>query len=112
MRGFELTTCRTSVHYSTDVTNRDIPIDNVYVHKNDNMSAPSMHATMHINIHSLPSKYEQLQQIIRRRSNIKLDYILLCETFVNDNNEVLYNIEEYVLITGKQEIETRILKAA
>lgn len=76
-------------------------IENIYSAQDSCDLVHSMHATMHINIHSLPSKHDQLQLIIRRLNNLKieLDYILLCETFLNESNQALYNIEGYNLIT-------------
>ena len=60
-----------------------------------------LQSTIHINIHSLPAKHEQLQTIIRRLSNINvhIEFILLCETFLNNNNQHLYQIEGYKLET-------------
>jgi hypothetical protein len=56
-----------------------------------------LQSTIHINI--LPAKYEQLQTLMRRLANINvnIEYILLCETFLNNNNEHLYKIEGYNL---------------
>jgi len=58
-----------------------------------------LHSIMHINIHSLPAKHDQLQLTITRleNNNIEIDVILLCETFLNDSNQKLYNIDGYQL---------------
>jgi len=58
------------------------------------------HITLHINIHSLAAKYGQLQTIIHRLINIKIqiDFILLCETFLNKKNAHLFYIEGFQLI--------------
>ena len=59
------------------------------------------HATLHINIHSLPAKHDQLQLITTRlnETGIEIDYILLCETFLSDYNQELYKIDGYQLVT-------------
>ena len=43
---------------------------------------------LHINIHSLPAKFDQLLDIISTLSenNIKVHCIMLCETFLNEHN--------------------------
>ena len=64
---------------------------------------------MHFNIRSLPSKFSELNQIINRLDdmNARLHCIMLCETFLTDNNYVHYNISGYNLVcrnrqTGKR----------
>ena len=64
---------------------------------------------MHFNIRSLPSKFSELKQIINRLDvmNVRLHCIMLCETFLTDNNYVHYNISGYNLVcrnrqTGKR----------
>ena len=58
------------------------------------------HNALHINIHSLPAKFEKLQELIVsfNEAGIKLDYILICETFLRENNSHLYNIKGYNFI--------------
>ena len=57
-------------------------------------------SAMHINIHSLPAKHSQLEIIVSRLKeiNVTMDFILLCETFLNNNNDSLYNIPGYNFI--------------
>ena len=52
---------------------------------------------MHLNIHSLSAKFEQLKQIMcqLQDQNIYLDAVLLCETFLHEGNANLFNIEGY-----------------
>ena len=52
---------------------------------------------LHINIHSLPSKFDQLQNMLDRLTEQKLevDFILLCETFLTDTNINLYSLPGY-----------------
>jgi cellulose biosynthesis protein BcsQ len=56
---------------------------------------------MHLNIQSLMSKHLALQEIIAHlgERRIVLDCILLCETFVHENNIQLLNIDGYKLIS-------------
>lgn len=59
------------------------------------------YSIMHINIQSLPAKLSKLEVLINRlaKSNIEIQFILLCETFLNQNNAHLYNIEGYTFIS-------------
>ena len=49
---------------------------------------------LHINIHSIPCKFELLKNIISRLQdiNIDLDFIFLCETFLTDLNKDKYQL--------------------
>ncbi len=77
--------------------------------KNNNINNELLQATIHINIHSLPAKHEQLQTMIKRLNNMNvyIEFILLCETFLNDRNQNLCNIEGYNLETRNREINSR-----
>jgi len=46
------------------------------------------HNVLHLNMPGLSSKYDQLKMLLSHLSdaNIEMYYILLCETFLNDNN--------------------------
>ncbi len=52
---------------------------------------------IHINIHSLPSKFEQLKEPITNIGDlgIQLDFNLLCETFLSEPKCNLYKIPGY-----------------
>ena len=84
-------------------------LENVNYKTNSSDQQMLTHATMHLNIHSLPSKYDQLQLMMRRLNTkkIELDYILLCETFLNNNNQSLYNIKGYEMITRNRITNTK-----
>ena len=58
------------------------------------------YCSLHINIHSLPAKLEQLKLIISEIHKIKIrvHFILLCETFLNNNSQALCNIDSYNLV--------------
>jgi hypothetical protein len=57
------------------------------------------YTAMHINIHSLPAKIDQLTTLLShlKQNNINLHFILLCETFLSDSNSSLFNIPGYTL---------------
>ena len=55
---------------------------------------------LHLNIQSLPDTFDKLKLPITEINdqNIKLDFILLCETFLMDINSNQYNIPYYNLL--------------
>ena len=55
------------------------------------------YCAIHLNIHSLPSKFDQLKDMIVRLNDnkIKVDFILLCETFLVDANADKFSIPGY-----------------
>jgi hypothetical protein len=55
------------------------------------------HTALHINIHSLPAKHDQLKTILTRFSDISIPirFVLLCETFLTDNNAHMFVIPGY-----------------
>ncbi len=70
----------------SDNTNILIPCEYSEIEHIDNTTI--MNAILHINIHSLPAKHDQLQTLITRpnKQNINVDFVLLCETLLNDRN--------------------------
>lgn len=46
------------------------------------------YSCLHLNIQSLPSKFDNLKDLLQilNDANTDIDYILMCETFLNDNN--------------------------
>ena len=55
---------------------------------------------MHLNIQSLPAKFDKLKLLISELHDqqIDLDFILLCETFLTDNIASQFNIEGFNLV--------------
>ena len=51
----------------------------------------------HINIHSIPNKFEDLNDILNnmQSKHILPDILLLCETFLNENNHDKFQIPNY-----------------
>ena len=58
------------------------------------------HKSIHINIRSLPGKFDKLKLFVHRlkEMNIDIDFILLCETFLNAQNADMYQIPGYKFI--------------
>jgi exonuclease III len=64
---------------------------------------------MHLNIQSLPAKFDKLKLLISelQEQDIHLDFILLCETFLNDNIANQFNIKGYNLVYKNRTKSTR-----
>ncbi len=47
---------------------------------------------LHLNIHSLPDKFNQLKSLLQElhHQHIPLDFVLLCETFLNETNSTFF----------------------
>ncbi len=52
---------------------------------------------IHLNIHSLPDKFDKLKLLLFS-TKLDVDIILLCETFLTESNEHLYQLNGYQLI--------------
>ena len=65
--------------------------------------------SLHINIHSVKDKFDQLKSILLRLKdvNLRVDFILLCETFLTDQLEPLCKIDGFKLITNNRKILTK-----
>ena len=72
-------------------------INHIKVHRNKNRLSLNI---LHLNIQSLPSKFERFKDLIAQLEDqdIVLDAILLCETFLHDSNVDLYKLSGYNLI--------------
>ena len=64
---------------------------------------------LHLNIQSLPKKIEELKILINNlgKAEIRLDFILLCETFLADSSAKLYNLPGYSLIYSNRQHSLR-----
>ena len=67
------------------------------------------YCALHLNIHSLPAKIDQLKEMIYtlKEQNIIIHFIMLCETFLNDNNAHLYNISGYNMVFKNRQLGTK-----
>ncbi len=83
-----------------DITSpyRDIDELNWNITKHTNDQEPNCDYTiLHLNIQSLPAKFDHLKQIISElyENSIEVDFILLCETFLTEFNSHHFNIHGY-----------------
>lgn len=64
---------------------------------------------MHINIQSLPAKFDSLKGILAEfeERHISMDFIMLCETFLTDTNTQYYEIPGYNMICKNRQNRTR-----
>ena len=62
--------------------------------------ANAKYCALHINIHNLPTKYDHLTNILSwlKEQGIVVHFILLCETFLNENNAHMFQIPGYSFI--------------
>lgn len=56
---------------------------------------------LQLNIHSLPAKFEALKLMLTslQQKGVQFDFILICETFLQEHNVSLYNLENYTFIS-------------
>jgi exonuclease III len=64
---------------------------------------------MHLNIQSLPSKFDNLKIMLYRMQDIgkRLDFILLCETFLTMTNAHMFNIDGYNFVCYNRKNSSR-----
>ena len=67
------------------------------------------YCVLFINIHSLPAKFDQLNHILScfEDAGITIHFILLCETFLTEDNKSLYNINNYHLECENRKFSTK-----
>ncbi len=70
----------------------DIKLDSVSL-------GSSQISILHLNIHSVPSKLDELKALLSKlkSKNLTIDVILLCETFISDNNKDSCKLDDYEL---------------
>ncbi len=70
--------------------------------KLDNLSLNGSQITVHhLNIHSVPSKLDDLKTLLAKLKtrNLTIDVILLCETFITDNKKESCSVDDYKLFS-------------
>ena len=95
-----------------DLTSPYSDLDNLHcniIKPKTEKSTDHNYTTLHLNIHSLPAKIDNLKFIISELSeqNIAIDFILLCETFLTDYNSHQYNIPGYNFVYKNRINSTR-----
>lgn len=65
-------------------------------------------SVLHLNIRSLNKNHDNLKELISTlaKSNVKLDFILLCETWLHDMNSGLVDIDGYKCLTKNRDSTT------
>ena len=81
-------------------------IDSLYydiddLHKCDVLKHNYNICSMHLNIRSLPEKFDKLKLLLTQLDNINIniDFILICETYFTDRNHDLYQLPGYNCIS-------------
>jgi len=87
--------CDSNCEY-LDITSSSLPLSDT--------SIDSKYCALQINIHSLPSKFDQLKEMLSTLKEINIDvhFILLCETFISDKVKTIYNIEGYDMVSHER----------
>jgi exonuclease III len=67
------------------------------------------YTSLHINIQGLPSKFDILNSTLNDLSSkdIQVDFIMICESFLTDVNQNLFNIPGYSLVTKNRMTKRR-----
>jgi hypothetical protein len=65
------------------------------------------HISMHLNIQSLPAKFDKLKLLTSELHDQHDDFILLCETFLTDNITSQFNTEGFNLVYTNQSTMAR-----
>ena len=62
------------------------------------------YTAIHLNIHSLPGKYDQLHTMLINLSDagLKIDFIMLCETFLTNTNMNMFSIHGYNFVCNNR----------
>ncbi len=76
------------------ISPEDINLENMPIYD-------SQLSILHLNIHSVPSKLDELKSLLAKMKakNLSVDVILLCETFISENNKNSCKLEDYELFS-------------
>ena len=81
-------------------------IDSLYygiddLHKCDVVKRNHNICSMHLNIRSLPDKFDKLKLLLSQLDNVNvnIDFILICETYLTERNHDLYHLPGYNFIS-------------
>jgi len=85
-----------SPYYDLDTLNSNIQ----NVCNTNTKSSNYEYAALHLNIQSLPAKFDKLKLLLSelQEQHIHIDFVLLCETFLTDNISQQFNIPGYNLV--------------
>ena len=75
------------------------------IHKVGNNNHGYKYTTIHLNIHSLPSKYDQIRNMLSelKDKNIAITFIMLCETFLTVVNCDMFPIPGYQFVCNNRQ---------
>ncbi len=84
-------------------------IDSIISDGRTNCFMTAEYCALHINIHSLPSKFDQLKEMLcsLKDQGVIVHFILLCETFLTDANAGMYDISGYSFVCHNRKSLTR-----
>ena len=81
-------------------------IDSLYyglddLHKCDVIKRNHSICSMHLNIRSLPDKFDKLKLLLSQLDNVNvnIDFILICETHLTESNHDLFHLPGYNFIS-------------
>jgi beta-xylosidase len=71
--------------------------------KEKKFTGNNQYKILHLNIQSLSAKFAQINELLATltENGLDLDFILLCETFLHDENDNFFYIPGYNLINKK-----------
>ena len=77
--------------------------------ENFNEFSPFDTKIAHLNVHSIPNKYEDLKDLLNemQQRNLLPHVLLLCETFFNDRNFDKFNFQNYDIISEYRKDKTK-----
>ena len=86
---------------SSNINSNYYDIDSLGLRNIKNYRQNSKFCCMHLNIRSLPDKFDKFKIFLTNLENEKIQFyfILLCETFLSDKNHDLFNISGYTFIS-------------
>ncbi len=84
-------------------------IDSTYCAVDDISFKDYKYCALHLNIHSLPSKFVELKNLLAdlEHKNIHVDFILLCETFLTNANADKFSIPGYNFVHRNRQTNSR-----
>ncbi len=84
-----------------------LDVDSPYCVVDDISLTNYKYCALHLNIHSLPSKFDELKNLLANLEDkkIHIDFILLCETFLVDANSAKFSIPGYSFVYRNRQNE-------
>ena len=83
------------------IDSKYLDLDDLKSLENENVNFQNCaYSYMHVNIRSLPDKINKLQLMLSElnENDIRFDFILICETFLSETNNNMFNISGYTFV--------------